>query len=972
MAELTFRSPGVSTREIDVSGPSGTQPSGIPAAVIGTSTRGPAFVPVTVANFQDFIATFGNSDGQKYGPMAMREWLRNAGSGVYVKVLGAGDGTQRTVTGGNKGKVTNSGFVVGERLPNNNSGLVDSNQFAVTAGPLGRTHFLGCYMSESAGSNYLSSAGIQVNSNSVPIARGVIMTPSGVFVTLQSGTVGESSLDVQNRTANGKTLGTIDTTVSGRDQFVLMLNGHINNANYPNVITASMDPTAPNYFANILNRDPTKVQEAGHYLYSHHNVYPALAEVTASGLIVSGNLGFVPTAEPAVFVLTSSLGHNQGSSTVPNYENFEDRFRTPVTPWIISQAFGGKPKNLFRFHALDDGAFSTDRLKVSIENISTSRDESSKFGTFDVSVRRFSDSDNDPVVLERFTRLSLDPNSERYIARVIGDRNTFFDFDKRLAGQRIVVEGNYLNNSSLIRVEMDPEVDFGEIDSSALPLGFRGPQHLVTKGLGVFNTGSINLVSGTNLSELVQPPMPLRETVAVGTGLKKRASNSLYWGFQFETKDSNVEPNRSGAVDNSTYSYSKYFPNYHTEYLNPWTDEDGDEFCNNIFTFQNLAVVTGTDGIADATKWLDAFYSRDKQNLTAPYRYFDPSKDITVSNRQFLKFTTLFQGGFDGVNVFDKNKTELNDLAVKREVEDANQGNTNGPTVSSYTKALTILGGQYNADIQLLAIPGIRQPAVTDFAIQEIESRFDALYLLDVEAYDSTNNPVVNIDKSEVSITYTANNFVSRNLDSSFAAAYFPDVVISDPNTRTNVVVPPTVAVLGAFSLNDAIGFPWNAPAGFTRGALQTVQEAAVKLNRANLDVLYDSDINPIVAFPGRPTVVFGQKTLQQAQTALDRVNVRRLLIDIRRKVKSVANSFIFEPNRAETLSRFQSQVQPILQTIQAQRGVEKFKVSIDASTTTQADIENNTIRGKIFLQPTRTLEFVSLDFVVTNSGAVV
>ena len=238
--------------------------------------------------------------------------------------------------------------------------------------------------------------------------------------------------------------------------------------------------------------------------------------------------------------------------------------------------------------------------------------------------------------------------------------------------------------------------------------------------------------------------------------------------------------------------------------------------------------------------------------------------------------------------------------------------------------------------------------------------------------YDTTANVITGSANSEVSVTYTAANFISRNLDTSFGAAYFPDVTMTDPTTRTNLVVPPTVAVLGAFALNDAVGFPWFAPAGFTRGALATSLEASVKLNRANLDTLQDADINPIVAFPGQAPVVFGQKTLQQAQTALDRINVRRLLIDVRRKVKAVANSFIFEPNRAETLAVFQSQVQPILQAVQAQRGVERFRVIIDTSTTTQADVENNTVRGKIFLQPTRSLEFVSLDFAVTNSGAVV
>ena len=137
------------------------------------------------------------------------------------------------------------------------------------------------------------------------------------------------------------------------------------------------------------------------------------------------------------------------------------------------------------------------------------------------------------------------------------------------------------------------------------------------------------------------------------------------------------------------------------------------------------------------------------------------------------------------------------------------------------------------------------------------------------------------------------------------------------------------------------------------------------------MDDLYTADINPVTSLTSTSgVVVFGQKTLLAAQSALDRVNVRRLLIDVRRKVRSVANSLLFEPNREDTLSKFSSAVTPILTRIQQQQGLDRFKVQIDTSTTTQADVENNTIRGKIFLQPTRTVEFISLDFVVTNAGA--
>ena len=144
-----------------------------------------------------------------------------------------------------------------------------------------------------------------------------------------------------------------------------------------------------------------------------------------------------------------------------------------------------------------------------------------------------------------------------------------------------------------------------------------------------------------------------------------------------------------------------------------------------------------------------------------------------------------------------------------------------------------------------------------------------------------------------------------------------------------------------------------------------------MKLNRTNLDDLYEVDINPLTSFPdSNGVVVFGQKTLLAAQSALDRVNVRRLLIEVRRRVRRIANTILFEPNRETTLARFSAAVNPVMQQIQAQRGLDRYKVQIDTTTTTQADVENNTIRGKIYLQPTRSLEFVSLDFVVTNQGA--
>jgi hypothetical protein len=315
-------------------------------------------------------------------------------------------------------------------------------------------------------------------------------------------------------------------------------------------------------------------------------------------------------------------------------------------------------------------------------------------------------------------------------------------------------------------------------------------------------------------------------------------------------------------------------------------------------------------------------------------------------------------------------------------VYEAGRGLNHGPSVKVYQKAIDVMKNTTNIDIQLLAIPGIRHPIVTDYATVSVEERFDALYIMDIEQFQESGfeaGDEVRAEGDKTSVYNTIKSFRDRSVNSSFAAAYFPDVLYTTPEDKVNLLVPPSVLVLGAFALNDSVGHPWFAPAGFTRGALPTTaQEARVHLSLSDLDALYSERINPLVAFqggnphgginPASGLVVWGQKTLQLAASALDRVNVRRLLIEIRRQVRDIAQTIIFEPNRAATLARFTAAVTPRLQRIQNLAGLERFKVIIDSSTTTQTDIENNTVRGKIYVQPTKSIEFVSLDFIVANN----
>jgi phage tail sheath protein FI len=339
------------------------------------------------------------------------------------------------------------------------------------------------------------------------------------------------------------------------------------------------------------------------------------------------------------------------------------------------------------------------------------------------------------------------------------------------------------------------------------------------------------------------------------------------------------------------------------------------------------------------------------------------------------KFVVPFQGGFNGVNIYDAEKSKLSNVAALREFEDAtSQGGVEGPTIGSYRKAIQVMEGRNDVDIKLLAIPGIRHESITSYAIDAVERRFDAMYIMDIEELDKYGNVVTGSD-AEVSTTLTAAAHVAKNYDSSFAAAYFPDTFQRLPRNRNIAKCPPSVAVLGAMAFNDRQA-PWFAPAGFNRGTLTRTDRTAINFNSQNLDDLYSSRINPIATFSNAQTAgartiaVYGQKTLQQAESALDRVNVRRLLIEVRRQVRAVANTLLFEPNREETLARFQAAVVPILTRIQTGQGLDRFRVQIDTSTTTQADVENNTIRGKIYLQPTKTTEFISLTFEVGNSIA--
>lgn len=989
-----FTSAGVTTREIDLTGPTSIDPVGVPAGIVGTSPKGPAYVPITLPTMNDFVVKFGApSTLFRSAPLAANEWLRNAQAVTFLRVLGVGDGKQRLSSGLNKGKVNAAGFVVGDQQPQTSlSGNLGSNSYANTTGPLGRTYFLGAIMSQSNGSTLLTDAGLAAQG--VPIIRGVLMAASGVVLTLSSSfnTVSTAPSTTAPATAaniRGAVTGAVNLG-SGKQEFVMFLNGHkASETAYSNVITASFDVAAPNYFGKILNRDPLKLENAGYVLYAQYDIHPAMAVVTGSGVVlaasgaaVSGNAN----RERVAFLLTGSQTVNSGTLTAPNFENFEDRFQTASTPWITSQKFGGRPMNLFKVWALGDGDEPNSKVKISFENIQPSTSDTTKFGTFDLLVRDLGDNDNNRVVLEQWRGMSLDPENPRFLGNIIGDTRVFYNFDATTGKQKLTTTGNYPVRSRYIRVQIADDVLNGETPETALPMGFRGLPHLVTSGTAPMPsfTDAAGYSTSNLFYNLVQPPVPFRLALTRGVSPTQTTDKALYWGVQFERMESATDPNSSYVPNESIKSFAKYFPTFHTEWQNPLVSGnegtpdtaadgilDADRFNNNAFSLENIRVVyNAVSGLADSTlvdQWAYVRAGGISTNVSALTRALTVSDLADPSNRALAKFTVFMQGGFDGVRIFNEDTAQLTNKAIVEEMNYTSRGFSSGPTVSAYTKALELMADTTEVDIQLLSLPGIRHRYVTDTAIRTTEERFDAMLIFDIEERD-INNALVTSDSQRTSVNFTATNFAARGLNSSFAAAYFPDVTLRDSFNREVVRVPPSVAVLGAFSKNDAVAYPWFAPAGFTRGALDTTNEPVVRLTKPNLDALYSVNINPLVSFAGSTgPVVWGQKTVLSRQSSLDRVNVRRLLLSIRRDVRGVANKILFEQNKEATLARFSQKVNPILKRVQDQQGIDNFKVLIDTSTTTEADIENKTIRGKIFIVPTKTLEFLSIDFVLTN-----
>ena len=350
-------------------------------------------------------------------------------------------------------------------------------------------------------------------------------------------------------------------------------------------------------------------------------------------------------------------------------------------------------------------------------------------------------------------------------------------------------------------------------------------------------------------------------------------------------------------------------------------------------------------------------YVRVKSVDAKTPNYFDNAGNAKTAYANYLP--TVGSGSYSGT--FDNGVGSLINAQTPNNMFGNISTQTQGLDASDYTDMLNLLANQDDYQFNVLTTPGLlrsKHASATTTALNNVQSRGDAIYVIDPSIYGSS---ITGVD-SPVEEAGTIN--------SSYGAMYWPWLQTSDPDTGDNVWVPASAMIPGVYAFNDNASEPWFAPAGINRGGLATVIRPERKLSSTNRDTLYTAKVNPIASFPGVGTVVYGQKTLQKQASALDRVNVRRLLIELKGYISQVSQTLVFEQNTAATRNNFLAQVNPYLESVQQRQGLYAFKVVMDESNNTPDVVDRNQLVGQIFLQPTKTAEFILLDFNVLPTGA--
>lgn len=1033
MSEQTFRSPGFFEQEIELTAP-GAQPTGIPGGLIGAAASGPAFVPTTVASFADFSARFGGLDPNRPASYAANEWLKHKGALTFIRVLGAGANasTSDASTTAAQGTVRNAGFkVVGSTsaLPPGDLRKSGAVQFLVARHSLPSNTST---PSEWRGFPVFSDnpSFSPPSGDTLNVVRGVLMFPTGARGMVLDMTGASSQWSGNGAAITDVASTDVSSTSATYKKFKFAVSssqgstfGATDGVSGVRIYTASFDPNATDYFGKVLNTDPRKFQSEQHVLYLDFPVEDEIAPLDTAGMNCV------------------AIASGSSSSYLQNFGRFDTRFTGARTTSFISQPYGNLEYDLFHFETLTDGESGNALFKISISNVKASTDPNNPYGTFDVLVRDLFDTDTSTTVLESYTGCDLNPASQNYIAKKIGDRKVTFNFDAAdESEQRLLISGKFPNASRRVRVIVSQQLDSGVVPTSALPFGFRGipvvrttqtltdTEAALVEGSRTYGAGANNLprltcvaAAATGLTGSIVPPLPFRFKATRGTvdgssfigapGILEIPDSRLHWGVKFEKlvpsgtttgkiENAVMDSNAGTEFNPLVLSYSKFQGIQKLDTL--ITGTDADVFNANKFTLARVAL--SNTSLSDVTGTIEAHmkeaaYIRNGVPSALDYRITDSSLNrITFASllsgsastfnkfNEYAKFSNIFYGGFDGVNVLDDAASKLGDRATSAEASGLAAGDSEATSrtglgydpggsylsnnaINSYRMASKLMTDKLTVNVNVIAAPGIKEPLVTDYISRRLSDYALGMYVMDVPAYTDSNVRIFEDSGTKPNVTKTTDTLTARVINNNYVATYFPDVFVNDTTTNRRVKVPSSVAALGALAYGDKVSYPWYAPAGFNRAGLDFVSNVEVKLSAADRDYLYENSLNPIATFPGSGFVIFGQKTMQLSKSAFDRVNVRRLFLELKRVIIGVARGLLFEPNDATTRKAFVDRATPLLSLIKAQAGVEQFKIVCDETNNTQADVEASRLNGRIVVVPTRAVEFIAVDFIITPAG---
>jgi len=919
-----FVSPGVVMEEIDRSVTAGDITADPGPVIIGRSATGPSMRPVQVNSYTDFIELFGNPvaghstpdtwrDGNysspTYAAYAAQAFLRSDAAPItFIRTLGLQSATPEST-----GK----------------SGWTTANSANGTLASDGGAYGLFVMESGSATMTATLAAVLYINEGT-PILSGSFLDGSGASTTHGS-------------------LGLCKNETGDALSFRLMILDPADPApaSAKEDVVISLNSGKGNFIRNVLNTSPLLVN----------------GSTIATDDLKTYWLG--ETYEESVKALSGSTNNYATliplTDTTTGREDMQRDFTHASTGWFISQDLSSNHgaynpasmQKLFKIEALDAGEWSQNNIKVSIENLALAADDSLKddpksgYGTFTLVVRSASDTDSAQERLEVFTSLSLNPASPDYIARRIGDASSTW----QQAKERFLETGDHANISKYIRVV--PHSDLSDavsgVDARCLPYGVLGPAKLK-------DSGDCEDSAFSATETLLHTTTSTPAAGVTGSGLKLGGSTAI---VTFKFADMPLVASSAGAEIEDTYfgaSFSAGFGDYLRALPAGASAKTTHQWA---FSLDDIALTT-TAGIETAE------YAANTRKLGGGQDW-----KVVIDNST-VNFTTPLHGGFNGEDI-----TELD--PYRNTLLDAATENSRC-AFNTIQQAINMIKDPEVVEMNLAAIPGITNASLTGRLVDVCEQRADALAIIDLpKLYYPRAELALYADASKRTgdtPTEIASDAKTANRDSSYGCTYAPWVKIYDSLNDQSVWVPPSVVALGTMGSSEAASAVWFAPAGFNRGGLTEgsaglpVTAVSQKLTSKERDALYDARINPIASFPAEGIVVFGQKTLQIKSSALNRINVRRMLNHVKKEISKIANSTLFEQNIQSTWTNFTAKADPFLSSVQSGFGLQEYKLVLDETTTTPDLVDRNIMYAKVYLKPARAIEFIALDFIITNSGA--